>query len=131
MLESDKIYDGFKELLRNLLCLNPYFRWSINECLQSPVFDNIRSDQLESSATHKIKLEVDSDDAFDYEEGKSSKFTRKDYILLLLSESEEMHAQRLQKYKKYIWTLDRECHQILCYNPIILIGEITSNYYNL
>ena len=86
------LYDGFKELLRNLLCLNPYFRWSINECLQSPVFDNIRSEQLESSATHKIKLEVDNDDAFDYEDGKSYKFTRKDYILLLLSESEEIHA---------------------------------------
>ena len=76
VLESDQIYDGFKELLRNLLCFNPYFRWSINECLQAPIFDDLRSEDLEKSATDKIKLEVDSDDAFNYEEGKSNKFTR-------------------------------------------------------
>ena len=94
VLESEKIYDGFKELLLNMLCFNPYFRWSINECLQSPVFDDIRSEQLETSATHKIKLEVDADDAFDYEEGKSYKFTRLEYLNILLNEAEETHAKR-------------------------------------
>ena len=91
VLESDQIYDGFKELLQNLLCFNPYFRWSIAECLQSPVFDDIRSELLESSATHKIKLEIDNDDAFDYEEGKSFKFTRLEYINILLNEAKEIH----------------------------------------
>ena len=75
VLESDQIYDGFKELLQNLLCFNPYFRWSVDECLQSPIFDDIRSEELEKSATHMIKLEVDNDDAFDYKNGYSSKHT--------------------------------------------------------
>ena len=92
VLESDQIYDGFKDILQNLLCLNPYFRWSVTECLSLPVFDDIRSENLETPATHKIKLEVDNDDAFDYHDGKSSKFLYQDYILLLLAEAEETHA---------------------------------------
>ena len=101
VLESDKVYDGFKDMLRNLLCFNPYFRWSINECIQSPVFDDIRSEQLENCATQKIKLEVDSDDAFDYEDRKSNKFTHLEYIDILLKEAEETHAQRLKYCEKF------------------------------
>ena len=92
MLESDQIYDGFKEIIQNLLCFNPYFRWSVNECLASPIFDDVRSEKLENSATHKIKLDVDTDDAYDYLDEKSYKFMHQDYILLLLSEAEETHA---------------------------------------
>ena len=47
VLDSDEVLDGFKDILRNLLCFNPYFRWSPIECLASPIFDDIRSEELE------------------------------------------------------------------------------------
>lgn len=93
--------DGFKEMLKSLLSFNPYFRWSPSECLAHPVFDDIRSHQLEQSAPHKIRLEVDSDDAFDYTEGKSNKFTKEDYLNILLSEVEGIHAKRLKLLKQF------------------------------
>ena len=48
--ESDKIHDGFKDILKNLLEFNPYFRWSPQECLGHPMFDKMRNIYLEQSA---------------------------------------------------------------------------------
>ena len=75
--------------------MNPYFRWSSGECLASSLFDGIRSKELEESPIHKIRLEVDADDAFDYETGKSNNFTREKYIKILLDEAEKIHAKRI------------------------------------
>ena len=75
--------------------MNPYFRWSPGECLASSLFDGIRSQELEEPPIHKIRLEIDQDDAFDYETGKSNKFTREKYIKILLDEAEKIHAKRI------------------------------------
>ena len=50
-----------------LLEFNPYYRWSASECLKSKYFDDIRNPELEESSSKKIMLDVDKDDAFDYE----------------------------------------------------------------
>ena len=63
-------------MLRGMLEINPYYRWSVQECLKSPLFDDIRVPKLESIAPKKISLMVDSEDAFDYEEGLTTKFQR-------------------------------------------------------
>lgn len=42
--------------------------------------------------TQKIKLELDQEDAYDYEQTKSHKFSQDYYIETLLSEVEETHA---------------------------------------
>ena len=62
-------------ILEQLVQVNPYFRLSANECLKDPLFDDIRSAQLEKSCNVKLLLEVDQEGAFDYNEGKSMKFT--------------------------------------------------------
>lgn len=39
----------------------------------------------------KINLEVDMDDAFDYENCQSAKFTKAQYIQIIFSESKAIH----------------------------------------
>jgi mitogen-activated protein kinase 1/3 len=52
-------HKDLKQLLSNMLQLNPYLRWSANECLKSPYFDDIRKPYLERPAPEKIRLLVD------------------------------------------------------------------------
>ena len=40
-------------------------------------------------------LDVDSDEAFDYNSGKSNKYTIDDYIKMIEREIEEVHGMRL------------------------------------
>ena len=64
----------------SLLELNPYFRQSALECLKDPIFDNIRISACEQSATEKLKLLIDRDEAFDYDTGKSKMYSHHDYL---------------------------------------------------
>ena len=81
-LNSNKLKEVFpnsKEailsLLREMLEFNPYFRPTAKECLQSPLFSNIRVQGLEASAPFKINIDVDRNEhKFDYEE-TNQKFT--------------------------------------------------------
>lgn len=116
-MESDQVLDGFKEMLQSLLSFNPYFRWSPSECLAHPMFDDLRSYEAEESATNKIRLELDSDDAFDYTEGKSHKFTKDDYLNILLGEAKRIHSNRLKEFKKFRWIFiskQKKEHSIKC-----------------
>ena len=66
-------------LLRHLLTLNPYERWSAAEALKSPIFDEIRNKNAEKSSKLKVQLDIDQDSAFDYGEGVSKIYSKKDY----------------------------------------------------
>ena len=66
-------------LLRHLLTLNPYERWSAAEALKSPIFDEIRNKNAEKSSKLKVQLDIDQDAAFDYGEGVSKIYSKKDY----------------------------------------------------
>ena len=59
MLKNDQILDGFKEILSNILQVNPYFRWTAAECLEHPIFDDVRHESSEISHRNKIKLDLD------------------------------------------------------------------------
>lgn len=78
-------------MLVNLLTLNPYFRWTASECLAHPMFDDVRNEDNERNYKTKIKLDVDQDDAFDYEQGKSEKFTTEDLFESLIQEVDDIH----------------------------------------
>ena len=91
MAESDLVEDGFKEILNNLLLINPYFRWTASECLAHPMFDDIRDSDAEVTSSKKLKLDVDQCDAFNYEEGISKKYKTNDYMQILLIEAEIIH----------------------------------------
>lgn len=84
--ESGIIDNGLKEIIQNLLELNPYLRWTAAECLAHPIFDDIRLGHIDPTSTNKIKLAVDQDDAFDYVNGTSHKFSRDDHISNLFVE---------------------------------------------
>jgi len=95
MKENKKIEDGFKEILQNLLTVNPYFRWTASECLAHPIFDEVRGgDAFEIPSTFKLKLDVDQDDAFNYEECASEKYETKDYLQILMKEVDLLNLQR-------------------------------------
>lgn len=71
------------QILEKMLEFNPYFRWSAAECLNSTYFDDIRNPSLEKYASKKLILEIDQDDAFNYQTGESSKFTRQSYLEII------------------------------------------------
>jgi len=75
-----------------LITLNPYFRFSASECLRSKLFDSVRMLQNEKSAPSKLILDVDTEDAFDYTIGKSTKYVIEDYVKMIEKEIEEVHA---------------------------------------
>ena len=54
---------------------------------------------MEKSAKEKIKLDVDADEAFDYENSKSMKYSIKDYISIIRKTSDEIHASRVEQLK--------------------------------
>lgn len=83
--------DGFKEILSNLLTMNPYFRWTASECLEHPIFDEIRSEGIEPVNKNKLKIEVDQDDAFDHNKGISERFTSQDLFEMLITEVDFIH----------------------------------------
>jgi len=39
-----------KDILKNLISLNPYFRWTPSELLKNPYFNDLRIPELEKSA---------------------------------------------------------------------------------
>ena len=73
MAKEDK---NLVELLRSMIEFNPFLRASPSECLKSPFFDPIRVPQLEMPAPQKIFLQIDQEDACDYQSGASMKFSK-------------------------------------------------------
>ena len=53
-------------------------RYCAAEALRQDLFDEVRDSCLETPAEQKIKLEIDLDDAFDYEKGENTKFGLKE-----------------------------------------------------
>ncbi len=91
--KSDK---AMVKLLMDILQLNPFYRCSAAEAIKLPIFDEVRETHLEKSAPYKIKLDIDQDDAFDYIEGQSLKYTMKDYRAIILKEVEEVRLLNTQ-----------------------------------
>ena len=54
------------------------------------MFNEVREPHFEKSAPYKIKLEIDQDDAFDYIEGQSLKYSIQDYRKIILNEVVEV-----------------------------------------
>lgn len=79
------------KLLKQLLMFNPFYRCSASEALKNEIFDSIRDSKKEKSCHTKITLEIDSDEAFDYEKGNSPLFKLKDYQKIIEKEAQEVH----------------------------------------
>ena len=73
---------------------NPFYRCSASEALKCSIFDQLRESKKEKSSHAKITLEIDSDEAFDYEKGVSPLFKIIDYQRMIEKEAQEVHAQR-------------------------------------
>lgn len=57
MTQNENIFEGLRQILANLLTVNPYFRWTAIECLAHPIFDDVRDPDTEKTAViEKIKL---------------------------------------------------------------------------
>ena len=71
------------KVLESMLQFNPYMRHSANECLQSPLFEGIKTSEQEITAPSKILLDVDKDDSYDYSNACSNRFSKMDYLLII------------------------------------------------
>ena len=58
------------KLVLDMLEYNPFFRPSAKECLQNPIFDEIRVTMLERDAQEEIVTEVDEMLPIDYDTGR-------------------------------------------------------------
>lgn len=73
-----------------MLQFNPFMRPTAKECLQCPIFDQIRVPGLEQAAPFKINIEVDRNDLkFDYEE-------------VTCSFKDMDHSELIYKFKNYV-----------------------------
>ena len=63
-----------------MLEFNPWFRKSPKELLKMSLFDQFRQESMEVDAPFKITLEIDQDEAFDYEKCKFSDKINLEYI---------------------------------------------------
>lgn len=59
-----------QKLLRDMLEYNPFFRHSAKECLQNPIFDEIRVPALERDAPEHIVVDIDEQLPIDYDNGR-------------------------------------------------------------
>lgn len=92
--ELQDIPEDMIKILESMLQFNPYMRHSASECLQSPLFEGIKISEHEIAAPSKILLEVDKDDAFDYKNACSDKFTKKNYLQIISQEAAEVQQLR-------------------------------------
>lgn len=84
------------EILQGLTEFNPYFRCSARELLKHKYFDDVRIPKIEKSASAKIKLKIDEDESFDYENGVALMYSKKDIVKFIIEEVEAIHAKRVQ-----------------------------------
>ena len=69
--------------MNDMLQLNPYIRQSARELLRNRYFDKVRSPANEHQNPQKVKLPVDSDQAFNYEKGESETFSKLHYMEMM------------------------------------------------
>jgi hypothetical protein len=77
--------------LGQCLEFNPYFRYSATEVIANSCFDLCRSKPKQKSIKLKLMLDIDKDEAFDYEKGISEVYK--------LSDFQNIIAQELRDFK--------------------------------
>jgi|TARA_B110000285_G_scaffold123349_1_gene139403 hypothetical protein len=82
------------DLLKSMVEFNPFLRAFPSECLQNPYFDPIRVPQLELPAPQKIFLQIDQEDACDYQSGASMKFSKDEIMQMIWREVTEIRGAR-------------------------------------
>lgn len=90
---------ALQELMLKMLEVNPNKRWTAAECLESNYFDEIRYPSIERGAISQLLLDIDKNDAFDYNKALSEKYTRKDYMDIIWKECQKMRLKRIAKLK--------------------------------
>ena len=77
-----------------MLQFNPYFRHTPEEALQSEAFAKFNN--VDGDAPAKVSLEIDAENAFNYEEGSSNLYTKQEYISLVTQVADKVHGQRVE-----------------------------------
>ena len=78
------------KILKGMLEFNPYFRLTVDQALESAVFDKIREPHFEQPCPVRIKHKIFEDGAFDYERGESAVYSIKDYKKMLVKELKKL-----------------------------------------
>lgn len=84
-----------------MLSFNPYFRMTAFEfVVECKIFDSVRDKKLESGLLNMrnacklrqlIELDIDSTDAFDYEDADNAKYSVEDLKAMLVQEIREIN----------------------------------------
>ena len=77
-------------ILKGLLEINPHFRMSAKEALQSPLFDKIRQSHFERPCPIRINQKIHAEGAYDYTNFETVAFSINDYKKMLLTEQRKI-----------------------------------------
>ena len=94
--------------MQNFLSFNPFYRMTAYDALRSKVFDSVRSskkeqiiEQISNDPECDIMLDVDRDDAFDYENSSNAKYSVNDLKNILATEIKQIKHEILSNKWKY------------------------------
>ena len=73
-------------LLESMLTYNPSLRLTTQECLRSPIFDNIRIKEYEQVSPININLRIYEEGVYDYDGNKDHKYEIDDFKKMILEE---------------------------------------------
>lgn len=67
------------KLLESMLTYNPAFRPTVEECLKSDVFNQVRNPKIEDVQAPEIELDILKMNSYDYEKGVGKTYSIDDY----------------------------------------------------
>ena len=70
------INNDLKVLIENMVVLDPSKRWTVEECLASAYFDDIRSSAHEKQSSFELHLAVDKPGVYSYQDHTNLMYTR-------------------------------------------------------
>jgi hypothetical protein len=78
--------------------VNPFYRPTAFELLKNPIFDEYRDKKNEQCPFKKLMVDIDQDDAYDYETQQSLLYKNDDIIEMIHKEAKLFENQKV-KYR--------------------------------
>ena len=72
----NEIDEDLRVLISKMLTLDPRERWTVQDCLASRYFDDIRSIPHQKQSSFQLNLNIDCLGVYDYKQQRNVKYTR-------------------------------------------------------
>jgi serine/threonine protein kinase len=86
------------KILNSLIQVNPFYRPTAFELLKNPIFDEYRDKKNEQCPFNKLMVDIDQDEAFDYETQLCLLYKNDEFLEMIHKEAKTFENQKV-KYK--------------------------------